>query len=700
LLSYDLFRIGRIIRNTGIEAANILKLVSDINNAKARNFLSKVITIEIDQRKKNFEQTKIAALPLRECGNWMQGTRKKDVFVPDVNQALAFPFIIPSGGNPLHPQGIYPVPAYPVYDRHFKNFLENKNSITQFLIGRMEITINVNLDDIEIEQIADCIYKSLSNMELIGKTLGLIILAVITENGPYYLTESTPPTGNNLVLGNSYTQTGKIIVADAAAFLTNFWNAKFAEGKAGGQKKKGICSICQKHEPVVSAYNKALYWLPTTWEAPLSFGREKTLVDSIALCINCYADLTLGASVFGKISNNVDYMLSKEIFAPVASPIGKEYALWGEFKDAIQGSMLALPLDDSILEDDELADEWVCSLYDLLGEELPTGLITKKESAKSRHLKNITGLETRLPEEWENEDFRLTLTYFSGDPGKLNIHLRAVINDILPATASNLQEICTDVGAEMQEIIDSHTFLGEKSAARKYRQTSNLLYLLSAAFGPPYLWGCLEKTFKKEPLAKNLFYKNSAARMTQLGKMLPDSIFDLQQEAIDYLAINMFLEIYTNQLANITGGDESMKTVNELIKATWETPVEEIRFASLDELGFAAGQVVQRFGNSYYQGANKKDYIKHRIMTFGTSLTPEVVHYKALGRMEEYTAMLKLGVSSDVLKRAAVISMGFVQFEDEIKKNKDRFMAAFWAGYSLGRKKKETESKSDMEDDN
>ncbi len=86
--------------------------------------------------------------------------------------------------------------------------------------------------------------------------------------------------------------------------------------------------------------------------------------------------------------------------------------------------------------------------------------------------------------------------------------------------------------------------------------------------------------------------------------------------------------------------------------------------------------------------AQKKDYIKHRIMTFGTSLTPDVIHHKHWGRMEEYTAMLGLGVATDVLQRAALVSMGFVQFEGEIKNNKERFMAAFWAGYSLGGKRK------------
>jgi hypothetical protein len=699
LLSYDFLRIGQVIRSTNIGAAEILKLVSDVNNPSTRNFLSKVIVVEIDQHKVDPKQTRIAVWPLYECGNWIEGTKKRDVFLPNVNQALAFPFIIPSGGNPLLPQGTYPIPVYPVYGQQFKNFLESKNSIIQFLTGRLKRTINVDLKEIEVARAAEGIYKGLSGMEFVGKALGLIVLAIITENGPYYLADWAPVADVDLVMGNSRTQPGKVIAASAASFLTNFWKAKFVEGEAGGKKEEGTCSICQRQEPVVSAYNKALYWLPTTWKAPFSFGRENTLVKSIALCVNCYADLTLGASVFGKICNNVDYILSKEIFAPVASPVGKEYALRGSFEDTIRGSMLALPLDDSILEDKELADEWVYSLYDLINGGLPMGLITKKESSKSRHLKSITGFETRLPEEWENEAFRLTLTYFSGDPGKLNIHLRAIINDILPATASRLQEICAEISAEMQEIISNYTFLSERSAARKLRQIGSLLYLLSAAFGLPYLWGCLEKTFKKEPLARSLFYKNSAARMTQLGKMLPDSIFNLQQEAIDYLAINRLLDLYTNMLTNITGGGVNMKAVGELISATWEIPVEEIQFKNMDELGFAAGQVVQRFGNSYYQGTKGKDYIKHRIMTFGTSLTPEVIHHKALGRMEEYVAMLKLGVSADVLKRAAVISMGFVQHEEEIKKNKDRFMAAFWAGYSLGRKKKETEPKSEEEDD-
>ncbi|HHT22395.1 MAG TPA: hypothetical protein GXZ87_03650, partial [Bacteroidales bacterium] len=313
--------------------------------------------------------------------------------------------------------------------------------------------------------------------------------------------------------------------------------------------------------------------------------------------------------------------------------------------------------------------------------------------------------------EWDNEEFRLSLIYFAGDPGKLNIHLRSVINDILPTTASKLDKLCRQVVEEMEEIIYDQTRLSEKSAARKTRQIGNLFYLLVTAFGPSYLWSSLEKAFKKQPLAKRLFYKNCSARMTQLAKMLPESMFTLQQEAVDYFAINRFLDNYSIELVNTgdcqinspknpEGGDLIMKPVQELISLTWETLAEDIKFENIDELGFAAGQVVQRFGNSYYAGTNGKDYIKHRIMTFGTSLTPEVIHLKALGRMEEYTSMLDLKVSLDVLKRAAVITMGFVQYEGEIKTNKDRFMAAFWAGYSLGRKKKASELKENQESDN
>lgn len=692
-------RIGRVIQGSSIAPADILKVVSDVATDKARNFLAKVIIVEVDKR--NEKPCDVAVLPVRECGSWVVGGKKRQVFVPDVKQALAFPFIIPSGGNPINAQGVYPVAAYPVYERHFKNFTSDEDSIIEYLSSRLDRTIDVNLEPDEISKIAGSIKKVLPEIEFEGKKLGVMVLAVIQDDSPYFLVEPGSVRNGDLILGNSRLNPGLLIAADTEKLLSNFWVAKFSEGDAGGQKDEGVCSICQKEGPVVSAYNKALYWLPITWEAPLSFGRDKDLVESIALCTDCYSDLTLGASVFDKMSKALDLVLIKEVFAPVASPIGKEYSLRGSVKDVIRGSMVALPLNDHILNDKELADEWVYSMSDIIGGDASLDVVGRKGTGKTRHLKNIIGFEARLPEEWDNEEFRLTLIYFSGDPGKLNIHLRAVIGDVLPTTASQLQEICEEVCEQIQEIIDDgYIMLSEKSVARKRRQISTLPYLLSVAFGPPYVWSSMEKALKREPLDKLLFYKNSSSRMTQLGKLLPESIFSLQQETIDYLAINQFLSLYNNNLANLKGGEENMKTAKELISATWDTPVDELQFETIDELGFAAGQVVQRFGNSYYVGTNGKDYIKHRIMTFGTSLTPEVIHYKALGRMEEYVTMLGLRVSPDVLKRAAVASIGFVQFEDEIKKSKDRFMAAFWAGYSLGRKKKNDEPKSTKEGDN
>lgn len=698
MLSYDLMRIGRVIRSSSVPPTEILKVVSDVASNRARNFLAKVIIVEVDKRNK--EACDVAVLPIRECGNWIAGTKSKQVFIPDINQALAFPFIIPSGGNPIHAQGIYPVAAYPLYERHFQNFDAKEDNITEYLSSRLERTIDISLEHDEITKIASSINKALPEIEFEGKKLGLMVLAIFQDDSPYFLIEPEADTDGLLILGNSHLNPGAQIAVNADKLLSNFWLAKFAEGEAGGHKDEGVCTICQKHGAVVSAYNKALYWLPTTWEAPLSFGRDKDLVESIALCTECYSDLTLGASVFSKMSKELDKVLTKEVFAPVASPIGKEYSLKGSIKDvdAIYGSMITLPLSDHILDDEELADEWVYSMSEILGGDTPD-IVGRKGTSKTRHLKNITGFEATLPEEWDNEEFRLTLIYFSGDPGKLNIHLRAAISDVLPTTASHLQEICDDLRGKIQEIIDfGYIMLSEKSLARKQRQIGTLPYLLATAYGSPYVWGAMEKALKREPLDKTLFYKNSCSRMNQLGKLLPDSIFNLQQETIDYLAINQFLNLYNSNLANVKGGEESMKTPMELINATWNKPIDELQFETIDELGFAAGQVVQRFGRSYYAGT-KKDYIKHRIMTFGTSLTPDVIHHKALGRMEEYTAMLGLGVATDVLQRAALVSMGFVQFEGEIKNNKERFMAAFWAGYSLGKKKKDDEPVSNEEGD-
>ncbi len=119
------------------------------------------------------------------------GQTKKVDFKPDVKRAIGTPFVLPTGGMPLSPQGSYGIPVYPCYDRHLgteENLEEGKKSysfrkstehVYQFLYGRLKRTHNVNPDALPLMQIAHLIHAQVSSMpvEKGSKFLGIIILA-------------------------------------------------------------------------------------------------------------------------------------------------------------------------------------------------------------------------------------------------------------------------------------------------------------------------------------------------------------------------------------------------------------------------------------------------------------------------------------------------------------------------------------------
>ncbi|MGS0764727.1 hypothetical protein [Syntrophomonas curvata] len=662
-----------------------------------------MIIVEIDQ---TGTESNIAVWPFEECGEYVAGVKNKQVFMPDVVRALAFPFILPSGGNPLKPQGRYPVPSYLVYDAQFKDFEKSPEAIAKFINGRISRTMEINLAEKEITSIASSLNAILKQKDFSsqGKKLGLLVLAVIDAKGsPYIYVKKGYEINALLPIGRSRLYADKDIVADAERILQYYWSSTFQEGAVCGKKNQGICSICHSSTEVVSGYNKSLSWLPTTWGGPLSFGNDQKLVESISLCKECYGDLTVGASLFGRLSKLVDASLLKEIFSPVISTSAKNKSR--KIQDNIYGSMIALPLWDEILKDEDSRDDWVSVLYESLDESRSIG---KKKSHAFLHIKNLTGFIAKVPEEWISEDFRLNLLYYSGDPGKLDIHLRAIIEDILPSTAQELQDYLENIAGEADDVMAEYTFLGEQTIQWEKEKLQSLPYMLASAFGASYVWTSMQKAFKRQYIDDRPFVKNYAIRMNREAKLLPDSIFNLQKEGVEYYAIKSFLHRYNSELAG-QRSENDMKNVKELIALTWDVPVEELAFDNIDELGFAAGQVTKHFGNIYYYHYNKnnkdktkessmdKDFIKHRVMTFGSTLTPDVIRYRALSKMEEYNKKLNLKVPDDTLGRAAVISMNFMNFDNEIKRNRDRFMAAFWAGYSLRKKPKKDSDTNDKQ---
>jgi hypothetical protein len=70
-----------------------------------------------------------------------------------------------------------------------------------------------------------------------------------------------------------------------------------------------------------------------------------------------------------------------------------------------------------------------------------------------------------------------------------------------------------------------------------------------------------------------------------------------------------------------------------------------------EEMGFAAGYLVRQFSRQYYRAADEKDYLQHRVMTFGSDLTPDVIYRRALGKLPEYAVRVKARLSEDFRQR-------------------------------------------------
>lgn len=298
-----------------VSPAEILRLVSDIS--AGGNFLARVMVVEID---KTGPDTRIKALPVQQWGEYIipEG-RKKPVFQPDIGRAVGAPFVIPKGGNPLHPQGCYGVPAYPAYDRHVRSMIDSPEAAEDYLNGRVDATLGLELSDAEIEMAAVRLHEAAGGIptDKKEKLLGIVILAVTEKNGLYSVLDEIP-VGNpkRAYIGPSMLHKGKHLAARLDRIQQRFWRAKLVEGAEMGKLEGGgaSCFFCTDEGRVVSSYCKAWPWFTTTWTCPLPAALEKDeLVEGIALCARCYAALVLGANLFHKLTKRLDNWLTKTL---------------------------------------------------------------------------------------------------------------------------------------------------------------------------------------------------------------------------------------------------------------------------------------------------------------------------------------------------------------------------------------------------
>ena len=693
----DLIRLGKPLLEGGMDARDILELVSDVNDEKVKNFFRHVFIVELPPEGSNDDP---AVLSMQVWGQEevVAGQRKKVDFKPDVKRALGVPFVLPTGGNPLHPQGKYGVPVYPCWDRHLREFQKNADVVRSFLEGRLARTTSLNLEKLQIENITKVLYDQLRHFEFGQRDKVLGILILIQSNGelsPYEY--ASQPSNSAYIIGESKYYPGKFILPRFDKILESVWAAKFEEGKTIG-KKVGTCSICGKKGDVVSSYCKAWPWALPEWNCPLPHGgKEAFWVEGVALDETCCQSLTLGSKVFSGLTQRIHSIITREIFSPVNDSEARNATSRRKLSDlpSIYGSAYLLPVHDESLKDESLREDFSQKIQAML-QKLP-----KEGPFLDKYIDTVTGFDVFLPEDIDKTDFRLTLVYFHGNPGRGDIHLRAFIQDIIPSTLRKLSKIAqknAETGIDLLRVLSPN--VSEKQVAYYRTMYRSIPFLLTRAYGGSYLWDQLETALRRKRLDIHRPTFNAARRMGSLVTRLPESIFKLKDEVIFYLTFLDFVTTYHKQLATefAASKDKSfsderrsemtMRPWKELLKIIEDGSIEELCYQSPAELGFGCGALIRQFGRSYWYatkvGKEGKDFLKHRVLTFGTDLSPDVVWKRGLSKIFDVEARYeKIHLRDDFRRRVGVTLTEFERLREEIRPNRDAFMAAFWSGYTL-----------------
>jgi hypothetical protein len=689
MLIEDLIRLGRPLLDGDMELPEVIRLITDVEDQRVKNFYRHVFVVSLPADGKGRPN----ALPMQEFGEEKDGD-----FEVDLARATSAPFVLPSGGNPLNPQGRYGVPVYPCYDPHIRGFQESADNVVEFLGGRLDRTAGFSVPKETIPQLAEAIHDRVTHTDFGGekRILAVLVLARCEPGGFYAFGD----TGR--IDRISAPERGRTIVPNYSQIVEGIWSAKVEEGREGGQRS-GPCSFSGEVGQVVSAYCKAWPWAFPTWSCPLPHGGDgKMLVEGIGMSPATYRALTLGACVFNRLTQRVSSLVIPEIFSPGNTRAGKEQAQRRNLTDlpSIYGAAFLLPVQDATLADREQRESFCQGVRAMLTAD------PHDATQADRYITAVVGFDAFLPPDMASEDYRLTLVYFSGDYTRGDIHLRACIQDVIPSTLSALRGLALSLAHGATRLLQTlMPLISEKQRAYFGRCYQSVPYLLARAYGGAYLWQQLEMILHRKPLDTVGVTANAARRIQSMVPQWPKSRWAIADEVGFYLSFLKFLSQANvhPSLANQQGADAmAMQRWEELIRTIERAPIEEMKVDSLPELGFACGLLIRRFSGWYsYELGKDRDFLKDRILTFGANLSPrdvsrgvrsirDVAHKfdnlrraVDLGQLAYYPEQERKQHFGDYARRLGIVLAELQRQSGDLEKSRDEFMTGFWSGYSL-----------------
>ncbi|NLL52518.1 MAG: hypothetical protein GX248_07440, partial [Peptococcaceae bacterium] len=596
-------------------------------------------------------------------------------FKVDIERNIAFPIFFPNGGNPLHAQGIYPLPCYLMYDPHIKAMGDKGAFQKDFLLPRINNTLGYkDLTAAERTTLAERIVKFLApqSAKLLTeeKQLG-VILIFDRRLSVFQKQQGKKREEDFLWIAESPLAPGFHLYLDGQEVLRKISEAKFYEAAELGQEKDVVSTFSnRKTDKAVSIYNKSWLWLSPTWEAPRSiYWNHDEWTKGIKVDEESYAAYLYGVQFLKDIQVPVSSAVLKEMFAPITNVEAKKMMSLDSF-ESIYGIPLVLPLTDGD------SQQLFAKYRRLLKKE------KEKQTESDLQLKVLAGIDRIVPA--MEDSHRLTILYYSGDLSRGNMHIRAVIEDVIPSVANQVEKILYEL--ETREIRKIQKAFGVKEYS-VYR-TQNLPALLANAYGPGYIWKSLQAVFHKEPLRLERLRMATARKLNESANK--EDTWQMIQELIFYYSFLYFLKRYEETVLQRERSVSILADWDEFKRLYSQGRMELIHLKGIEQLGFAAGMLLRQFSNSYYQKTNK-DFVKQRVMKFGSKLTPQMVWKNGLLRCEELSQQWSMNLGANFRPVLAQVLLGFLEKEEALIPEKDTFMTAFWSGYLLYKSEKKNE---------
>ena len=239
-----------------------------------------------------------------------------------------------------------------------------------------------------------------------------------------------------------------------------------------------------------------------------------------------------------------------------------------------------------------------------------------------------------------------------------------------------------------KHIVNIHKAFGSKNEEKLYFRTRSLPSMLANAYGPGYIWSALQTVFHRQPLSIDRLYQATAMKLNELANK--EDHWGMVDELIFHYAFVFFYREYHREVLKTEKEVKTMSDWAQLLEKyhTGQITSDDLRTA--EELGFITGLLLKQFSNSYHHKTGK-DFVRHRVMKFGSKLTPEMVWKGGLMRCKELAEQWDMKLAGNFYSVLPHVLLALLDADKEnlLSRNKDEFMTAFWSGHLMYRKPKE-----------